>query len=243
MPRSGARDLRNISPLACSAWVAAISTWKRARPRLVTTSTVSSLACAARAPPKPSAHAPPARARIARLSIMRFATRHLVRKLISTRLASGSRRRKSGVSGGDLGDHQALGATGEPHQDVIAGLEIFQASAPKRFDMDENVTRLGVAHHEAVALGSVEPLELGMLGRSLRDQRAAAMTVRARTVAPRRTVGEGSLLALDRHRRRALVEIDDLADLPAFWPSSHVAHDDRAFHGGFAPAIAQRRHM
>src|SRR6185312_14580324 len=73
----------------------------------------------------------------------------------------------------DLGHHQALGAFGEAHHHVGARLQVLQAAAPQRLDVDEDVARLAVAHHETVALGAVEPLHLGALERPARDRRPA----------------------------------------------------------------------
>src|SRR5437868_6000766 len=62
-------------------------------------------------------------------------------------------------------------------------------------------------------------------------------------VAARRSIGESPLLPLERRGRATFVEIDDFADLPAFRPPHHVAHDHRPLHGGFAAAVAQRCYM
>src|SRR4051812_33379957 len=90
----------------------------------------------------------------------------------------------------DLGDNQPLGAVGEAHHHIFAGLQILKAAAAQRLDVDEDVARLAVADHKAIALGAVEPLHLGLLERTAgggrrRAPRAAAVEAVMRLAARR----------------------------------------------------------
>src|SRR5580700_9471125 len=75
--------------------------------------------------------------------------------------------------GGDLGDDQALGALREADHDAFARLQVLDPAAAQGLDVDEDVAGLALAHDEAVALGAVEPLDLGPLGRAGRLRRPA----------------------------------------------------------------------
>src|SRR6185312_7266133 len=152
----------------------------------------------------------------------------------------------------DLGHHQALRALGEAHHHVGARLQVLQAAAPQRLDVNEDVARLGLAHHQAVALGAVEPLDLRPFERAARDRRPPLGADGLETAATRpmamvaalapETVPVAVELAarpLGDRRGRGLVEIHDVRDLPALRTLDHVADDSRALERILPAHVAQ----
>ncbi len=74
----------------------------------------------------------------------------------------------------DLGDNQPLWAVGEAHHHVLAGLQVFQARPAQGLDVDEDVAGMAFADHKAIALGPVEPLDLGQFEGATRRGRGSA---------------------------------------------------------------------
>ena len=63
----------------------------------------------------------------------------------------------------DLRDNKAFGSLGESDPDPLARLKIVQTSPAQSLYVHENIAGLGLADHEAVALGAIEPLHLRIL--------------------------------------------------------------------------------
>src|ERR1019366_3911644 len=153
------------------------------------------------------------------------------------------------------GHHQALGPLGETDHDVLARLQVFQSAATQGFDVHEDVAGFAVADHETIALGAVEPLDLGALERTGRRGRAPGRTVAIAAaaatglavetvaVAAEAAVTIGGPVRTFGRRRGGLVQLDDLGNLPALRPLDDVAGNAGALRRTLVAGLAQAGHM